>query len=267
MSAQRPPAAAGTVLGIDIGGTGVKGAPVRTRTGRLAAERFRIRTPQPSTPEAVAATVAAVADHFDWRGGPIGCTFPAVVKDGVTLTAANVDSAWIGAPAERLLSEATRSPVTLLNDADAAGIAEMRFGAGRGERGVVIVLTLGTGIGTALFNNGRLVPGSELGHLVVDGRDAEARASERAREERGMSWEEWAGHVSSYLGELDRLLWPDLIIIGGGASKKAEKFMPHLRARARLAVAALRNEAGIVGAALHAGTVQAPARVRARRVA
>lgn len=217
--------------------------------GVLLAERLRIPTPKPATPAAVAGVVVQLARHFRWQG-PIGCALPSVVKKGVVLTAANIDEAWLGIDGERLLRRKTGCPLVLLNDADSAGIAEMEFGAGRGEKGVVLLLTLGTGIGSALFAGGELVPNTELGHLVVRGKDAETRASERAREEQGWSWKQWAKRVNEYLDHLEALLFPDLFIIGGGASKKHEKFLPLLETRARVVPAKLRNDAGIVGAAL-----------------
>lgn len=236
-------------LGIDIGGSGIKGAPVDTTTGELTAERFRVDTPQPATPDAVAEVVAQIVEHFAWTG-PIGLTVPGVVKAGVVMTAANIDKGWIGTNAEALFAAATGQPCTVLNDADAAGVAEMRFGVGKGRGGVVIMVTLGTGIGFALFHDGVLVPNTELGHLEVGGKDAETFASARVREEKDESWKHWAHHVDKYLDRVDALLWPDLIIIGGGVSKKADKFFPHLDTRAELQPAALQNEAGIVGAAL-----------------
>jgi polyphosphate glucokinase len=236
-------------LGIDIGGSGVKGAPVDVTTGELVAERFRLDTPQPATPGAVAATVARVVEHFAWRG-PIGLTVPGVVKQGVVHTAANIDPAWIDTDATALFGAATGQPCRVLNDADAAGIAEMRFGAGQGRDGVVIMITLGTGIGFALFNDGVLLPNTELGHLEMNGRDAEHQASARVRDEEDLSWKKWAERVDQYLDMVDHLLWPDLVIIGGGVSKKAEKFFPYLDTRAELVPAELQNEAGIVGAAL-----------------
>lgn len=244
-------AAGKIVLGIDVGGSGVKGAPVNTATGELTGERFRLETPQPSTPEAVAKVVAEVAAHFDWHG-PMGATMPGVVKAGTLLTAANIDKGWIGTNAAQIFSEATGCPVTVLNDADAAGLAEMRFGAGKGRDGVVVMITLGTGIGCAVFNDGVLLPNTELGHLQVDGRDAETRASARVRDEKKLSFKKWGKRVDRYLDVLDALLWPDLIIIGGGVSRKAEKFFPYLSTRAELVPAALENEAGIVGAAVTA---------------
>ena len=240
------------VLGIDIGGSGIKGAPVDTETGELKAERFRIETPQPATPEAVVETVAAVAKHFEWTG-PIGCGFPAVVKNGSVYTAANIDPSWIGINAEEKIQEATGAPlVHVLNDAGAAGTAEMRFGAGRDHDGMVIMITLGTGVGCAVFYRGVLIPNTELGHIEIRGKDAEKRAAESARDRKDLSWEEWAANVSEYLSTLEALLWPDLYILGGGVSKKPEKFVPLLHIRTPIEVATLQNEAGIVGAALAA---------------
>jgi len=242
------------VLGIDIGGSGIKGAPVDTSVGELIAERLRIPTPQPSTPEAVAKCVAEIVEDFEWKG-PIGITVPGVVKHGVILTAANIDKQWINTDAAALFSQATGNPVTVLNDADAAGIAEMRFGAGKDRAGVVLMITLGTGIGFAVFNNGVLLPNVEMGHIEMNGEDAESQASARVREEQDESWKQWAGKVDHYLDRIDNLLWPDLIIIGGGVSKKADKFFPYLSTRAELVPATLLNEAGIVGAALAAGRI------------
>lgn len=239
-------------FGIDIGGTGIKGAPVDVETGALVGERFRVDTPHPATPDAVAKVAGDVVRHFDWSG-PIGATFPAVIKGGVAQTAANVDQSWIGADVAHVLGEATGSSVTVVNDADAAGVAEMRFGAGRGSTGLVVMVTLGTGIGSAVFLHGALVPNTELGHLEVEGHDAESRASDAARERDDLSWEKWAKRLTRYLRTLEALLWPDLIIVGGGVSKKAEKFLPRLEVRTPVVAAQLLNEAGIVGAALTAG--------------
>ncbi len=241
-----------TVLGIDIGGSGIKGAPVDVGRGMLADERLRIATPQPSRPEAVARVVAEIAQHFAWQGA-IGCTFPAVIKHGIAFSAANVDRAWIGTDGERLLEEATQCPVRLINDADAAGLAEMRFGAGRRRKGVVIILTLGTGIGSAVFTDGQLVPNTEFGHMEVRGKDAEHRASDLVRKDKELRWKKWAGRINEFLARMEALFSPDLFIIGGGVSKKHEKFFPHLQARADILPAELRNEAGIIGAALAAG--------------
>jgi polyphosphate glucokinase len=240
-----------TLLGIDIGGTGIKGAPVDVKTGELIAPRERILTPHPATPDAVAEVVGELFRHFDWTG-PAGATFPAVIKDGVARSAANVDPAWIGTDAAALFTKATSAPVTVLNDADAAGIAEMEFGAGQGRRGVVIMVTLGTGIGSALFLDGELVPNTELGHLEVRGKEAERRASEIVREREGLTWEKWAKRLHEYFVTLEALFSPDLIIIGGGVSKKAEKFLPFIKMRTELVPAQLQNEAGIVGAAVAA---------------
>ncbi len=240
-----------TLLGIDIGGTGMKAAPVDTDTGELIADRHRILTPQPATPDRVAQVLTDLARHFDWTG-PIGATFPAVVRHGVAETAANVDQSWIGTDAGTLFSQATGAPVTVLNDADAAGLAEMDFGAGKGRDGVVLVVTLGTGIGSALFVDGTLVPNTELGHLQIRGKDAEHRAAASVRESKGWSWEEWAKRLQEYFAEVEALLSPDLLIVGGGVSKKADRFLPLIETRAELVPAQLLNEAGIVGAAVAA---------------
>jgi polyphosphate glucokinase len=239
------------VLGLDIGGSGIKGAIVDVEAGAMLTPRHRIPTPEPATPEAVAETAALVAGHFSWRG-PIGCGFPAVIKGGVMHTAANVSPRWIGTNGQQLLERAIGSPVALLNDADAAGLAEMRFGAGRGRQGLVLMLTVGTGIGTALFMDGRLVPNTELGHIEIRGKDAERRASDGARERKRLSWRRWAGLFDEYLERISALLWPDLIIVGGGASREFERFAPQLSSRVELVPAQLRNQAGIIGAALHA---------------
>jgi polyphosphate glucokinase len=239
------------ILGVDIGGSAVKGAPVDIGLGKLVAERLRVKMPKPSIPEAVAARVVEVAEYFSWKG-LIGCTFPSVVKQGVMLSAANVDKSWIGVNGEKLLRKRTGCAVHVVNDADAAGIAEMEFGAGKRHRGVVIVLTFGTGIGSAIFVNGMLVPNAELGHLEVRGKDAEKRAAARVRTEKGLSWKEWSGLVNEYLARIDLLFSPDLIIIGGGVSKQHDKFLHFLKSKAKLVPARLFNDAGIVGAALAA---------------
>ena len=239
-----------TLLGIDIGGTGIKGAPVDVETGQLVGERFRIDTPRPALPNAVADVVERIAEHFNYRG-PAGVTFPAVVKHGVTYTAANVDRSWIGTNAGELFSQHVGGPVTVVNDADAAGVAEIRFGAGKDRKGVIILLTLGTGIGSAVFLDGKLLPNSEFGHLKIRGKEAEKRASERVRELRQLSWKVWAERLSEFLNELEKLFSPDLFIMGGGISKKAEKFFPYLKTKTEVIVvpAQMRNEAGIIGAA------------------
>lgn len=240
------------ILGIDIGGSGIKGAPVDLGEGRFASDRVRIPTPEESTPEAVAdvaaQVVAELADQVE-DGSPVGVTLPAVVQHGTVRTAANIDRSWIGTDADALFTERLGRPVHLVNDADAAGMAEMHYGAGRDERGVVLLTTLGTGIGTALFVGGELVPNTELGHLELDGHDAETRAASSVREEEDLSWEDWAGRLQRYYSHVEALLWPDLIIVGGGVSKKAHKFLPRLDLRTRIVPAELRNDAGIIGAA------------------
>jgi polyphosphate glucokinase len=226
---------------------------VNLADGTLAAERRKLATPQPAKPDAVAEVVQELAKAFDWTA-PVGITFPGVVTDGHIQTAANLDPDWIGVDARQLFSQATGHPVTVINDADAAGLAEMRFGAGAGQTGTVLMLTLGTGIGSALFIGGCLVPNTEFGHIEIRGKDAEKRASEHAREEHDLSWGKWAGRVDEYLEHMEALLSPDLIIIGGGISKKSDKFLPLLtHLRARVAPAGMLNNAGIVGAAMAVG--------------
>jgi polyphosphate glucokinase len=248
------------ILGIDIGGSGIKGAPVDITTGALAKERFKVATPRPALPDAVAAAVRTVAAEFSWSG-PTGITFPGVVTRGVIRTAANLDPAWIGVDGQDLfIAAAGLEDVHVLNDADAAGQAEMRFGAGVGEEGTVVMLTFGTGIGSALFANGVLVPNTEFGHIEIRGKDAEKRASDRARELHDLDWAHWAGRVDEYMSHLEALLWPDLFIVGGGVSRKSNKFLPLLsHLRARVVPAALHNDAGIVGAALTAAQMLAAA--------
>ncbi|WP_328343013.1 polyphosphate--glucose phosphotransferase [Streptomyces violaceus] len=243
------------IFGVDIGGSGIKGAPVDLEKGDLAQERHKVLTPHPATPDGVADGVKQVVDHFGWTG-PIGVTFPGVVTDGAVIrTAANVDDSWIDTDARVLLGERLGGlPVTVVNDADAAGVAEMHFGAGRDRRGTVIVLTLGTGIGSAVFVDGVLVPNTELGHLELDGHDAEKRASSKAREDHDMTWEHWASHrVRKYLAHVEMLFSPELFIIGGGVSRKSHKFLPHIEGiKAEIVPAQLQNNAGIVGAAMRA---------------
>ncbi len=235
-------------FGVDIGGSGIKGCTVDLRSGSLDEQRVRLSTPVPATPTAVAELVAAITNEFGWHG-PMGVTLPSVLKRGIALTAAHLDPAWKGLAADKLFSEYCRVPVVVLNDADAAGLAEMRFGAGRDHDGVVLLLTFGTGIGSALFVDGELVPNTELGHLQVDGVDAEIRAAASARDDEELSWADWAARVSRYLQVLEGLMWPDLIIAGGGVSKKADKWLSLLECRTPVVAAALRNDAGIVGAA------------------
>jgi polyphosphate glucokinase len=240
------------VLGIDIGGSGIKAAPVDVTTGILTAPRIKVPTPRPALPRPVADAVKGLVADFGWSG-PAGITFPGVVIDGVTWTAANLDPAWIGLDARALLGKAAGLTASMLNDADAAGLAEMKFGAGAGERGTVLMLTFGTGIGSALFSDGKLLPNTELGHIQIHGKDAEERASERAREQHNLSWEKWASRVDDYLKHVEALLWPSVFIIGGGISRKADRFIPLLTSvRSRIVPATLQNDAGIVGAAMAA---------------
>jgi polyphosphate glucokinase len=241
-------------FGIDIGGSGIKGCIVDIGEGRLAGERIRIDTPNPSKPDAVAEVVKEIVDGFGWTGR-VGVTLPAVMKRGVAYTAANIDKSWVGTDARALFAECLgRAPgdVIVLNDADAAGMAEIRFGWPGDQDGVVVLLTFGTGIGSALFLDGKLVPNTEFGHLEVDGKDAEHRAAASVKDELGLSYEEWAHRVSRYIRALEDLIWPDLIIAGGGVSKKADRWLPLLDVRTRVVAAELRNDAGIVGAAVAA---------------
>jgi polyphosphate glucokinase len=238
-------------LGIDIGGSGIKGAPVDLGKGLFARDRLRCETPKVSTPNAVADVVARIAEHFAETTGdsPIGVTMPAVVTHGVVRSAANIDPAWIGTDVRRLLSDRLDRPVTVVNDADAAGVGELHFGAARNAGGLVLMSTLGTGIGSALIYNGVLIPNSELGHLEIDGRDAENRASSSVKDDKNLSWQEWAERLQRYYSHVENLLWPDLIVVGGGVSRKAERFLPLLHLRAPIVAAQLQNSAGIIGAA------------------
>ncbi len=238
-----------TALGIDIGGSGMKAAPVDLISGELLDKRHRIPTPQPATPDAMAEVAGELAKSFSWSG-PIGCAFPGVVQANTIRTAANLDPSWVGVDAAEVFGASTGQAVTMVNDADAAGIAEMAFGAGRGRAGVVMMITLGTGIGTAMFANGTLVPNTELGHLILDGVEAEETASARAREDGDLSWADWAPYLDAYLHEIERLLWPELMIIGGGVSSKFAKYSDALTVNAEVVPAELRNQAGIVGAAV-----------------
>jgi len=251
------------VLGIDIGGSGIKGAPVDTERGALLAPRHRIPTPRPAKPKSVANVVAEIAQHFEWQG-PIGCGFPAAMRAGEVLTAANIHNKWIGVHATDLFAEKTGCPVCVINDADAAGLAEMAFGVGQGHKGVVIVVTIGTGLGTALFTDGCLLPNAELGHIQMDGKDAEWRASDAARKREKLSWKQWGLRFNIYLNELEKLLWPDLFILGGGVSKQYKKYMQYLDLQADVAPAQFLNEAGIVGAALAACSYLTGARIEAK---
>lgn len=239
-------------FGIDVGGSGIKGAPVDTQSGELISPRFRIPTPEPARPDQVAEVVKQLVQHFSWKGA-VGSGFPAVVHHGVAYTAANIHQSWIGTNVSQLFTEATGCPTTVINDADAAGLAEMAFGVGKKwSKGVVIMITVGTGLGTAIFVDGHLFPNTEFGHLEIRGKDAETRASDAARQRREWSWEKWAGRFNEYLQTIERLMSPDLFIIGGGISKEFDKISPFISLRAEIVPAQLMNEAGIVGAALAA---------------
>lgn len=246
-------------LGIDVGGSGIKGAPVDLTRGAFHAERLRIDTPQPATPQAVAAVIAQIVEHFDdvHSDSPIGVTIPGVVQQGVVKTAANIDKSWIDCEIEKLLEDELQHDVVVMNDADAAGVAEIRHGAAKGRKGLVILATLGTGIGTAVINNGILVPNSELGHIEVNGHDGETRAAASIKKKENLSWEEFAERLTTYFRALENLLWPDLIVVGGGVSKKPEKFLPLLDIRTPIIPATLANTAGIIGAAQLAADTQA----------
>ena len=250
-------------IGIDVGGSGIKGAAVDTATGALVSDRIRIVTPQPSTPEACIAVIVRIVERISRAfppaaGTPVGCGVPGVVIDGVVRTAANIDQGWVGYDADEALERLLHRPVFMVNDADAAGMAEMRLGAGRGRDGTVILLTLGTGTGSAIFVDGRLVPNTELGHMEIRGRDAERRSAAAARVRRGLSWKAWASDLDEHLHAIHKLFWPQVIILGGGVSKNADKFIPRLTVPCEVMPAAMKNEAGIVGAALVAvGRAQA----------
>jgi len=236
------------VLGIDIGGSGIKGAAVDIQRGTLSDRRIEIPTPEVSAPEAVIKTCAEIAGHFNWDS-PIGFTFPGVIKKGVAFSAANFDKSWIGINGEKMLSDQTGCPVLLLNDADAAGLAEMDFGAGKNHKGVVILLTLGTGIGSAIFVDGILVPNTEFGHMEIRGKDAEHRAAARIRTEENLSWKDWSERLNEVLDRMEVLFSPDLFILGGGVSQNHAEFLPLLRTTAGIVPAQMGNDAGIIGAA------------------
>jgi polyphosphate glucokinase len=240
---------AAAAFGIDIGGSGMKAAVVDTTTGELLTDRFRIDTPKPATPDAMADVVVRLAAHHGWTGS-VGCAFPAVVRNGVVGSAANIDESWLDVDADQVFTDALAADVHMINDADAAGLAEMRFGAGRERAGVVMVLTFGTGIGSGLFVDGVLVPNTELGHLELDGYDAEVRAAASARERDDLSWKKWAARVERYLQHVEALFSPNLFIVGGGASKRADKWLPEISIATEIVPAAMQNNAGIVGAAL-----------------
>jgi polyphosphate glucokinase len=244
-----------TILGVDIGGSGIKGAPVDLKAGEFAAPRQRVVTPQPADVKSVVKAAGTVVREFG-DADRIGVTFPGVVVNGVVKTAANMDPSWIDAPAADLFAAEFGKPVTVLNDADAAGIAEIEYGVGQGRKGTVLMLTFGTGIGSALFLDGRLVPNTEFGHLELKGVDAEERASDRARQEDDLSWHHWAKRVQEYLEHLEMLLRPDLFVIGGGVSKKADNYLPHIEIATPITPAALQNNAGIIGAAIAAASAK-----------
>lgn len=244
-------------IGLDFGGSEIKGAVVDVRSGKLLGDRLRVPTPQPSVPREVVAVMDGLVRKLsepwpapDSDSFPVGVGIPAAIRNGTTLTAANIDSAWIGFPAERELGPAMRRTVAIGNDADVAGLAEMRFGVGRGQAGLVMVLTIGTGVGSALFIDGKLVPNTELGHLELHGHDAEERAAESARERLNLNWKDWAAGFDDYLRLLERLFYPDLFILGGGASKRADNYLPYVTVKTPIVLAAFRNNAGIVGGAL-----------------
>jgi polyphosphate glucokinase len=239
------------ILGIDVGGSGIKGAPVDTKTGELVADRIRIKTPDRAEPQPVGEVVAQIASSFDWKG-QIGIGFPAPIKSGVAMMAANVSEEWVGTNADELFTKITGCACTMINDADAAGLAEMSFGAGRGRAGTVIMVTLGTGIGSAIFYRGKLLPNTEFGHIEIEGHEAEARASDAARQREDLSWKKYAKRLNRYLTTMEKLFWPDLFIVGGGISKEHEKFLPLLTIDVPVVPAQLLNEAGIIGAALAA---------------
>ncbi|WP_427982414.1 polyphosphate--glucose phosphotransferase [Agarivorans sp.] len=239
------------LLGVDIGGTGIKAAIVNSKTGQLVSERHRIATPQPATPQSVAATLKKMVEHFAWQG-PIGCGFPATVTHGVAQTASNIDKSWIGTNVEALFAEFTDCPCYVVNDADAAGMAEMDFGAGYQHNGVVVIITVGTGLGSAVFVNGELLPNTEFGHIILNDKVAEHYTSARVREAEDLSWKKWGKRFNLYLQRLEFLMSPDCFIIGGGASKKFEKFSEQLQVKAEVLPAQGLNQAGIVGAAMYA---------------
>jgi polyphosphate glucokinase len=237
------------ILGIDVGGSGIKGAPVSTETGELMAERVRIKTPKEAEPEPIAEVVAEIANSFNWKGR-IGIGFPAPIKGGVAMMAANISENWVGINADELFAKATGCTCRMINDADAAGLAEMKFGAGRGQPGTVIMITLGTGMGTAIFHRGHLLPNAEFEHLDMNGKEAEQRASDAVRQREDLSWKKYAKRLNKYLAEMEKLFWPDLFIVGGGISKQSEKYIPLLNIETPIVPAQFLNEAGIVGAAL-----------------
>lgn len=243
------------ILGIDVGGSGIKGAIVETKTGELVTERYRIPTPKPATPSAVIKTIEAIIEHFDWHNA-VGCGFPAAVKDEIVKTASNIDNSWIGVNASAQIEKKTGCPTHLVNDVDAAGYAEVEYGAGKDRYGTILMVAFGTGIGSAVFHNQQLVPNTELGHIPMHGMAAEDYAANSIREKNDLSWEEWGGRVNEYLKLVEFLFWPDIIIIGGGVSKNFSDFKAYLDLDTDLVPAESRNHAGIIGAALAASAKQ-----------
>jgi polyphosphate glucokinase len=239
------------ILGIDVGGSGIKGAIVDTKKGELITERYRIQTPKPATPPAMIKTIEDIINNFDWNG-PVGCGFPAAVKNDIVKTASNIDDSWIGVNASKQIEKETGCPTLLINDVDAAGYAEAEFGAGKDCNGTIFMAAFGTGIGTALFHNRQLVPNTELGHIPMHDMSAEKYAANSIREKQNLSWEEWGGRVNEYLQLIEFLLWPDIIIIGGGVSKEFSKYETFLKLETDVVPAQSRNHAGIIGAALAA---------------
>ena len=255
------------ILGIDVGGTGIKSAVVETTSGELSSEKFRIETPRPATPKAVAEVLKEMIAHHQWQG-PVGIGFPAAIQHGIARTAANIDKSFIGLPIAEYFSGETGCDCFIANDADVAGMAEMRFGAGKDNDGVVLIITLGTGIGTALFSEGHLLPNTELGHVFLEnGREAERYASALVREAQELKWKEWGERLNLYLTTMENLLWPDLIVLGGGVSEKLHKFSPLLTTKAPIVAASFLNRAGIVGAALFAEQALQKGREKARHPA
>ena len=236
-------------FGIDIGGSGMKAAVVDLASGELTTDRLRIDTPKPATPAAMAEVVRELVTTHGWTGS-VGCAFPAVVRNGIVGSAANIDESWLHVDADAVFSEALGVEVHMINDADAAGLAEVRYGSGKGRSGVVMVLTFGTGIGSGLFVDGVLVPNTELGHLELDGHDAETKAAASARRRDNLSWSEWAARVERYLRHVEALFSPELFIVGGGASKEPQKWLPKISIDTEIVPATMANNAGIVGAAL-----------------
>jgi polyphosphate glucokinase len=241
------------ILGIDIGGSGIKAAPVDVKKGELTDQRFRIPTPEAATPNAVSEIVNELVKHFSWNG-PIGCGFPAAVQQGIVRTASNIDKSWIGTNINDLFQKISHCDVKVINDADAAGLAEVVFGIGKGRKGVIILITIGTGLGTAMFTDGKLLPNTEFGHIIVNEMIGEHYASDATRKKEDLNWKKWAKRFNIYLHRIEALLWPDLIILGGGASKKFDKFSEYLDVSAEVVPAKLLNHAGIIGAALAANS-------------